>query len=58
MMEFFDEKGEPAATVSFADIKALAPLTENPDLTLEKLGINDERLKQVLVKLSKIASSR
>lgn len=57
-MEFFDDQGEPAATVSFADIKALDPLTEDPDKTLEKLGIKDERLKQVLVKLSEIASSR
>ncbi|MBX8484034.1 hypothetical protein [Pseudomonas cichorii] len=58
MMEFFDEQGEPAATISFADIKALSPLTENPEKTLEKLGIDDERLTQVLTKLHKIANSR
>lgn len=58
MMEFFDEKGEPAATVSFADLKALSPLTSNPEQALEKLGIADERLKEVLLKLGKIASSR
>jgi len=58
MMEFFDEQGEPAATVSFADIKTLSPLTSDPDETLKKLGLEDEKLKAVLVKLQKIASSR
>lgn len=56
-MEFFDEQGKPAATVAFDTLKALAPITADPDKTLEKLGINDAKLKAALVEIAKAASS-
>jgi hypothetical protein len=57
MIEFFDEQGNPAATVAIADLKALSALTADPDKTLEKLGIQDETVKEVLAKIAKIANS-
>lgn len=53
-----EEQGEPVAIVSFDDLKVLAPLTSDPDKILKALGINDSRLKDVLVKLSRLSNFR
>lgn len=58
MMEFFDDLGKPAATVSFDTLKALAPLTANPSETLKKLGLDDAALEAALTEIARIAASR
>ena len=55
MLDFFDDKGAPANTVSFETLKALAPLTNDPDATLAKLGIDDESLKAALFRIAELS---
>lgn len=57
-MEFFDEQGQPAATVAFTTLQALAPLTANPAATLAALGITDPAAEAALVKLGELVNSR
>ncbi|WP_219268852.1 hypothetical protein [Pseudomonas sp. Xaverov 259] len=57
-MEFFDEQGKPAATVSFDTLKALGPLTVNPSETLKKFGLDDAALEAALTEIARIAASR
>jgi hypothetical protein len=57
-MAFFDEHGEPAATVAFSTLQALAPLTADPAATLAALGITDPAVKAALVKLAQLAQAK
>ena len=54
-MQFFDDKGEPATTVSFEMLKALAPLTDNPGQTLSRLGLDDPALKAALFRIAELS---
>lgn len=56
-MEFFDEQGQPAATVAFTTLKALAPLTSDPAATLAAMGISDPAVEAALVKIAELANS-
>ncbi len=56
-MELFDDKGQPAATVAFSTLKALAPLTSDPTATLEALGISDPAVEAALVRIAELANS-
>lgn len=56
MHAFFDDRGAPANAVSFETLKALAPLTANPDATLEKLGIDDPKVKAALTRIAELAN--
>lgn len=58
MIELFDNQGLPATTISFDTLEALAPLTVDPDGTLEKLGINDAKLKAALIEIAEAVSTR
>ena len=57
-MAFFDEHGQPAATVAFATLQALAPLTTDPSATLAALGITDPAIEAALVKLGELANAQ
>lgn len=51
----WDENGQELATISFETLKALAPLTNDPDGTLAKLGIDDESLKAALHRIAELS---
>lgn len=55
MQGFFDDRGEPANTVSYETLKALSPLTTDPAATLEKLGIDDPKVKAALTRIAELA---
>ncbi|MBP1088465.1 MULTISPECIES: hypothetical protein [Pseudomonas] len=57
-MAFFDEHGEPAITVAFTTLQALAPLTSDPAATLAALGITDPAVEVALVKLAQLAGAK
>lgn len=52
-----DENGRELAQVPYEVLLALAPLTDDPDAVLAKLGIADEGLKAALLKVAEIAKS-
>ena len=55
MQGFFDDQGKPANTVSYETLKALAPLTDDPQATIEKLGISDPQVKAALSRIAELA---
>lgn len=52
-----DENGKELAQVPYEVLLALAPLTDDPDAVLAKLGIADAGLKAALLKVAEIAKS-
>ncbi len=52
-----DENGRDLAQVPYEVLLALAPLTNDPDAVLAKLGIEDESLKAALIEVAEIAKS-
>lgn len=52
-----DENGRDLAQVPYEVLLALAPLTDDPDAVLARLGIQDDRVKAALVELAEIARS-
>jgi hypothetical protein len=57
-MAFFDEHGQPAATIAFATLKALEPLTVDPAATMGVLGLVDPAIEAALVKIGELANAQ
>lgn len=57
-MAYFDEHGEPAATVAFTTLQALAPLTVDPAATMAVLGLVDPAIEAALVKIGELANAQ
>lgn len=57
-MAYFDDNGQPAATVAFSTLKALTPLTSDPAATLAALGISDPAVEAALVRIAELADSQ
>lgn len=51
----WDENGRELAIISVDTLKALAPLTNDPDSTLAKLGIDDVGLKTALHHIAELS---
>lgn len=56
-MKQWDENGRELATIPFEILKALAPLTDDPDATLKAIGLESPGLKAALIKVSEVAKS-
>jgi len=53
----WDENGRELANIPFETLIALSPLTDDPEETLQKLGLKSEELKSALVKIAEIVKA-